>query len=141
MWPFRRADPPPWAEETLQRMHAMHLELERRLASLEHGVGLMAEGVVAAKAMERRTGALEVGLRQLAAASQEDAARLQAAIDVTRGYATGGRGGRPRNEEREAERQALELGQRVIQAMTTPEGRMALIHELQGQNGQAHSPV
>jgi len=135
MWPFRRPEPPPWADETLQRVHALILELERRLQSLEHGVGLLGEGVLAAKTVERRLGAVETAHRQLAGALEQDVSRLTGAIEVVRGYATGARGGRPRNEERESERQALAVGQRMIQALATPEGRLALIQELQSAGG------
>lgn len=145
MWPFSsvrrpeivQEEPAPWIQEALQRTHAVVLEIERRQSSLEHGVSLQSEGVASAKQMELRVGKLEIAVRQLAAGLAEDISRLTSAVEVVRGYATGGRGGRPRNEEREQERQAQILGQRVIEAMSTPQGRLAFIQELQGTlNGQ-----
>lgn len=134
------AEPLPWVEESLQRMHSVVLEIERRQSSLEHGVSLMSEGVMAAKQVEKRIGAAEIAIRQLASSLAEDVSRLTGALESVRGYATGSRGGRPRNEEREAERQATELGQRMIRALATPEGRLALIQELQSA-GSYMGPV
>lgn len=130
MWPFRPRERQPWIEQALQRSHLVVLELERRIGSLESIITHLGEGVATAKAIERRTGTLELNLRQLASSQVDDVARLTAALEVVRGQATGGRGGRPRNEERDAERQALEVGRRFIQMASTPEGRAQLALEL-----------
>lgn len=134
MWPFRKdSTRQPWIEEALQRTHMVALELERRLSSLEHSVGQLAEGILTARTHEKRVAGIELALRNLGAAQAEDVQRLQASLDQVRGWATGARGGRPRNEEREADREAMELGRKVIQAMSTPEGRAQLVLELQGR--------
>jgi hypothetical protein len=136
MWPFRKPQRPvPWIEEALQRSHSVILELDRRLSSLEHALSVQAGDVATAKAVERRIGGLEVGLRQLAASLEDHVARLTTRVEVVNGYATGRTGGRPRNEEREADRQALELGRRVAAALATPEGVAQLVQELTQTNG------
>jgi len=133
MWPFRRDETrQPWIEEALQRIHVTVLEVQRRQEALEIHVGSMTEGAYVAKQMSSRTQALETRARQLETAMADELAALRSALEVVRGLATGARGGRPRNEEREADRQALELGRRVIQATATPEGRAQLALELQG---------
>lgn len=131
MWPFRPRERQPWIEQALQRSHVVVLELERRIGSLEALLTHLGEGVATAKAIERRTGSLEMNLRQLASAQVEDVSRLTAALEVVRGQANGPRGGRPRNEEREADRQALELGRKFSALIATPEGRAQLVLELQ----------
>lgn len=132
MWPFRTRERLPWIDEALQRAHVVVLELERRLGSLEASLTQLGDGISTARSMERRVGALEHAIRQTNAALKDDVDRLTAALDVVRGMATGARGGRPRNEQLEADRQALEYGRRLQQAMSTPEGRAQLILELSG---------
>lgn len=135
MWGFREKSRQPWIEEALQREHIVILELERRLGSLESVLQQLADGVATAKAIDRRLGAVEMAVRGLAKEQGEDASRQAAAIEALRSQVVGLRGGRPRNEEREAERQALELGRRVATLIGTPQGRAQLIAELQGVGG------
>lgn len=139
MWPFRAKNDPrtPWLEEMFQRVNVFGNELHRRITTLETSLGTLADGILTAKAIEKRIVSLEHGLRQANLALNDDVARLTASLEVVRGQATGGRGGRPRNETLEAERQALELGRRVQQAALTPEGRAQLILELQAAGAQA----
>lgn len=118
-----------------QRVNVFANELHRRITSVEVSIAAVGEGILTAKAMEKRIVALEHGLRQANLSLQDDVARLTGALEVVRGQATGGRGGRPRNETLEAERQALAVGQRVLQLASTPEGRAQLTLELQGQSG------
>jgi len=140
MWPFRAKERLPWIEEALQRTHTVALELERRIQTIEHAMGLLSENVMTAKTAEKRIVNLEQACRALSNGLQDDVARLTASLDVVRGLATGGRGGRPRNEEREAERVALQMGQYVIQAMSSPEGRAKLIQELSSAGSDTIAP-
>lgn len=135
MWPFRTRERLPWIDEALQRAHVVVLELERRLGSLEAALQQLGEGIGTARAMDRRVGALEHAVRQTNASLKDDVDRITAALDVVRGMATGARGGRPRNETLEQERQLLEFARRLQGAMATPEGRAQLILELQGTSG------
>jgi len=134
MWPFRPKDAlrTPWIEEMFQRVNVFANELHRRIVSCEQVLATIGEGIATAKAAERRLGALEHGLRQANLSLQDDVARLSAALELVRGQVNGVRGGRPRNETLEADRQALEVGRRVLQGAATPEGRAQLIAELQG---------
>lgn len=141
MWPFRASERAPWIEEQLQRTHLVALDLERRISSVESAMQQLGEAISTARQIESRISKLELGLRQLIGAQQDDTSRLMARIEQVQGLAVGGRGGRPRNEEREAERQALELGRRVAEACQTPEGRAQLILELQGSNSGTVDPV
>lgn len=131
VWPFRPKERVPWIEEAFQRANVFALDLHRRLTTIEQTLLTLAEGIATARAMDRRVQTLEHGLRQTNASLQADVERLTSTIDVVRGLATGSRGGRPRNEAVEADRQALELGRSVIQRASTPEGRAQLILELQ----------
>lgn len=122
----------------------MALELERRIATVESALQMLGEAVSTARQIESRISKVELSLRQLTGLQQDDTSRLMARIEQVQGLAVGGRGGRPRNEEREAERQALELGRRVVEAVQTPEGRAQLILELQstpGGNSNGIDPV
>lgn len=124
-----------------QRVHVYALELHRRLTALETSFQSVVESGGLSKQSEKRMATLEHGLRQTNLSLQEDVARLTGALDVVRGQVVGMRGGRPRNAELEADRQALQLGQRVIQAMATPEGRAQLLLELQGAPAAPPSPI
>ena len=131
MWPFRKKDAPPWYQEAHDKLRLAELDLERRLIVLETRFDQTAQGVLAAKQLEARVAGLALATRQAEQVLADEGAAWRAQIEQVRGLATGARGGRPRNEEREAERQALAFGQRVIQAAATPEGRAQLILELQ----------
>jgi len=137
MWPFRARETfrQPWIEEMFQRVNVFANELHRRITTLETSLGAFADGILTAKAVEKRIGALEHGLRQANLALNDDVARLTSTIEQVRGLATGARGGRPRNETLEADRQALEMGRRVLQLASTPEGRAQMILELQSPAG------
>lgn len=137
MWPFRSKNDPrtPWLEEMFQRTGVFANELHRKICTLETALGSIADGILTAKAIEKRITTLEHGLRQANLSLNDDVARLTAALEVVRGQATGSRGGRPRNEALEADRQALEVGRNVIQRAATPEGRAQLILELQAAGG------
>lgn len=114
-----------------QRANVFALELSRRLTSLEQQGQALAESAATVRNADKRLQSLEHGLRQANLALQEDVSRLTAALEVVRGQVVGVRGGRPRNETLEADRQALEVGRRVLQAAASPEGRAQLVLELQ----------
>lgn len=120
-----------------QRVNVFANDLHRRVTSVETTLGSIGESIATARAIEKRIASLEHGLRQANLALNDDVARLTAALEVVRGQATGGRGGRPRNEALEADRQALEVGRNVLQRAATPEGRAQLILELQTAGGAA----
>lgn len=137
MWPFRPKDAlrTPWIEEQFQRVAVFANDLHRRITTLEQSLTSLADGILTAKAVEKRIVALEHGLRQANLSLNDDVARLTGALEVVRGQATGSRGGRPRNETLEADRQALEIGRTVIAQAATPEGRAQLILQLQNAPG------
>ena len=140
MWPFRPKDVlrTPWIEEQFQRVAVFANELHRRMTTLEQSLGAFADGILTAKAVEKRLVALEHGVRQVNLSLNDDVARLTGALEVVRGQVTGSRGGRPRNEALEADRQALEVGRQVQAALSTPEGRAKMILELQTMGGAAN---
>src|SRR5262245_50948928 len=141
MWPFSRKTPaPPWYEEELQRVHVQVNATTQRQNALEHAVSTWAEGIATAKTIEKRVGAVESALRQFSNEVAGNFERYHATVEQIRGLATGGRGGRPRNEDREADRQALDLGRQVLQRVQTPEGRAQLILELQNADSSTVAP-
>ena len=127
MWPFRKSQPP---EDLVQRLISKTLQLEHSVTTMAHQIKLEFEGIAAARAVERRVGTTEMAIKSLAAQRDEDVSRHQAALEILRGQITGPRGGRPRNADREAERQATELGERVIAAMSNPHELAKLVAEL-----------
>ena len=138
MWPFRKSQPP---EDLVQRLISKTLQLEHAVTTMAHQIKLEFEGIAAARAVERRVGTTEMAIKSLAAQRDEDVSRHQAALEILRGQITGPRGGRPRNADREAERQATELGYQVAEALADPAKRAALIQQLQAQSNGSLSPV
>lgn len=137
MWPFRRKpDAPPWYQEAHDKLRLAAMELERRLVALENRFDVTAQGIASAKQLEGRVAGLALATRQCEQLLADEAAAWRAQVESVRGLATGARGGRPRNEEREADRQALELGRRLQEQASTPQGRAQLIQELQAMPGQ-----
>lgn len=141
MWRFvRKPAAPPWYEEELQRVHVVQMQTLQRQQGLEQLVSGLVDSVQTAKNMEKRMAQTETAIRSLATEMAGTTERFTATIDQVRGLATGARGGRPRNEDREAERQALELGQQIIRLMSTPEGRAQLVLDIQKQDAATVGP-
>ena len=138
MWPFgRKKDAPPWYQEAHDKLRLATIDIERRLIGLETRFDAAAAGVLSAKQLEGRVAGLALATRQAEQLLADEGAAWRAQVEQVRGLATGGRGGRPRNETLEAERQALEIGKQVQTALSTPEGRAQLILDVQRMGGGA----
>ena len=111
------------------------LDLERRLIGIETRFDAIAQGVLAAKQIESRVAGLALSTRQCEQLLVDEGQAWRQQVEQVRGLATGHRGGRPRNEERDADRQALEFARQLQQQVSTPEGRAQLILQLQAAGG------
>ena len=103
-------------------------------------IGDITASVESARRHDQLVLRLEREINSLKAAAEEDRSRVTSQIDHIRGLATGAMGGRPRRGDREA----ADLGNRVIAALASPQQLQALISELQslaGNNGVQTSPV
>lgn len=83
--------------------------------------------------LKQTTVDIERAIRGVIKEHQDDYSRLAAGVESVRQSVSGLRGGRPAKAEAEIERQALELGRRVMQACQTPEGAMELAQQIQAQ--------
>lgn len=137
MWPFSR--PETLSDQVLSALEDLALRLNQLTMRVDLAEKRIAEAADAAQTITRAEGrilTLERVTKQLGMQRDEDVARLSASIDVVRGLATGGRGGRPPR----VDPQVTQLGERVLAAMQSPQALQAFIAELQ-QLGGGGGPV
>lgn len=136
-WPFLRREPRgELASAIQQRVERLTFEV----AEIMKVTTSVAEAASMAKRMETRVLSLERQIKNLEGILGDFEQRVAGTLDNLRNSINGSRGGRPRNSDREA----AELGMRLLAAMHDPQARQQLINELQGlpmANGQPMSPI
>lgn len=137
LWGFLRRSPSPeLASAIQQRVERLTFELAEVVKVSQSVV----EAANIARRLETRVLSCERQIKNLEGILSDFENRVTGTVESLRSSINGARGGRPRNSDREAQ----ELGFRLMQAMQDPQARQQLINELQTlamQNGQPMSPI
>jgi len=135
-WPFARSR---MAEEIAHELGETVVgsvaQIRFELADLVKRFGEVVEAGDEVKRMEKRLLTLERVITKLEGVRDDDMQRVSASLELLRGQITGVRGGRPPRD-----REATELGQRVLSAMQSPAQLAAFIAELQAIANPPNGP-
>jgi len=140
VWFRRKAPPDRLDEDELVQSLGLQLigeigQLRQQVATLEHEHRLSSGERVDALKLSKHVTGLESLLKTLIAQRDEDVARYTASLESVRGQITGGRA------IPKAQREAAQIGERLLQAMQNPQLLQQIIQELQGMLPNGSGPT